>query len=74
MTTLKLRKIGHSLGFLLPAEVAARLRLGEGDIVHLTDAPGGVRLTPYDPVFERQMDAARTVMRKRRNVLRQLAK
>jgi len=74
MTALKLRKIGHSLGFLVPADVLAQLRIGVGDTVHLTEAPGGMRLTPYDPIFERQMGAARKVMRKRRNLLRQLAK
>jgi hypothetical protein len=34
----------------------------------------GIRLTPRDPRFAHQMDAARTVMRKRRHVLRELAK
>jgi hypothetical protein len=33
-----------------------------------------VRLTPNDPTFEAQMKAAQTIMRKRRNVLRELAK
>ena len=28
----------------------------------------------YDPAFEQQMEAARKVMKKRRNVLRELAK
>ena len=39
-----------------------------------TDAPGGYRLTPYDPEFEKQMEQARKVMKKRRNALRELAK
>jgi putative addiction module antidote len=74
MTALKLRKIGNSVGVVLPAEALAQMHAGLGDIVHLTEAVGGVRLTPYDPAFEQQMDAARKVMRKRRNVLRELAK
>jgi hypothetical protein len=40
----------------------------------MTEAPGGVRLTPYDPVFERQMAVARKIMKRNRNVLRELAK
>ena len=74
MVTLKLRKIGNSVGTILPQEVLARMRLGDGDTLYLTDAPGGYRVTPYDPEFEEQMTAARRIMAKRRNVLRELAK
>ena len=35
---------------------------------------GRARLTAYDPEFECQMEAARSVMKKRRNLLRELAK
>jgi hypothetical protein len=33
-----------------------------------------MRLTPYDPDFEEQMEAAKAIMKKRRNALRKLAK
>ncbi len=74
MHTLKLTQIGNSVGVILPKEVLARLKLEKGDVLHVTDTPDGVRLTPHDPVFEAQMTAARAVMRKRRNVLHELAK
>jgi putative addiction module antidote len=74
MTALKLRKIGNSVGVVLPAEALAQINAGLGDTVYLTKAVGGVRLTPYDPAFEKQMEVARKVMRKRRNLLRELAK
>ena len=74
MNALKITTIGNSLGVVLPKEVLARLRVGKGDTVYLTEAPDGFRLTPYDPEFERQMNVARRVMKKRRNVLRELAK
>jgi putative addiction module antidote len=74
MTVLKLRKIGNSVGLVLPKEALARLRVEAGDTIHMTEAPGGVRLTPYDPVFERQMAVARKIMKRNRNVLRELAK
>ena len=32
------------------------------------------RLTPYEPEFDAQMEEARRIMKKRRNVLRELAK
>jgi hypothetical protein len=54
--------------------VLARLKLDKGDTVFVTDAVNGVTLTPYSPEFEFQMDAARQVMKKRRHVLRELAK
>jgi hypothetical protein len=46
----------------------------KGDAVYLTDSADGVRLTPTDPTFETQMKAAREVMRRRRQVLHELAK
>ena len=74
MHALKLTQIGNSIGVILPKEVLARLKLSKGDLLHVTDTPDGVRLTPHDPTFEVQMTAARALMRKRRNVLRELAK
>lgn len=74
MVALKLRKIGNSVGVVLPQELLNRMRLGDGDTLFLTDAPGGYKITPYDPEFEAQMTTARRVMKKRRNVLRELAK
>jgi len=74
MTALKLTQIGNSVGVILPKEILARLKLEKGDSVFVTDAPGGVTLTPYDPAFEDQMAAARRIMKKRRDVLRELAK
>ena len=74
MHALKLTQIGNSIGVILPKEILVRLKLSKGDLLHVTDTPDGVRLTPHDPTFEAQMTAARAVMRKRRNVLRELAK
>lgn len=74
MIPLKLTQIGNSLGFVLPKEAAARLKVEKGDIVYLTESPDGYRITAYDPAFEKQMKAAERVMKKRRNVLRELAK
>jgi len=74
MTTLKLTKIGNSVGAVFPKEVLTRMRVDAGDVVYLTEAPDGVRVTPYDPDFGRQMAIAERVMKKRRAVLRELAK
>ncbi|MBK8335638.1 MAG: AbrB/MazE/SpoVT family DNA-binding domain-containing protein [Sterolibacteriaceae bacterium] len=74
MHALKLTQIGNSVGVILPKEILARLKLEKGDTVFLTDSPDGLRITRNDPQFETQMDAAREIMKQRRNVLRELAK
>jgi putative addiction module antidote len=74
MVALKLTKIGNSTGVVLPKEVLAKLNVEQGDTVYLTEAADGMRITPYDPDFERQMALARRVAKKRRNALRELAK
>lgn len=74
MTTLKLTQIGNSVGVILPKEVLARLKVEKGDTLFVTDAANGVTLSAYSAEFEAQMDAARRIMKKRRAVLRELAK
>ncbi|MDP1619417.1 AbrB/MazE/SpoVT family DNA-binding domain-containing protein [Sulfuriferula sp.] len=74
MHALKLTQIGNSLGLILPKEVLTRLKLEKGDTVFVTETPDGVAVTLYDPTFEEQMDAARTIMKKRRAALHELAK
>jgi putative addiction module antidote len=72
--TLKITKIGNSAGVVLPKEVLARLRVGPGDTLHLTEAPDGMRLTAADPEFAADMEMAEEIMRRDRNILRALAK
>lgn len=74
MVALKLRKVGNSVGVVLPRETLAALQVDEGDTLYLTNAPDGFRVTPYDPEFERQMVIARQIMKEDRNMLRELAK
>ena len=74
MIKLKVTTIGSSVGIVLPKEALALLKVQKGDSVFLTESPDGLRITPYDPEFEEDMNLARQVMRKRRNLLRELAK
>ena len=71
---LKVTTIGSSAGIILPREALAVLKVAKGDSVFLTESPDGYRITPYDPEFEEDMTLARQVMRKRRDLLRELAK
>lgn len=74
MQTLKARKIGTSLGFIVPKEMRDDLRISEGDLIFATKTPEGVQLTPYDPLFKRQMEAFEIGRKQYRNALRELAK
>ena len=74
MNVLKLTQIGNSVGLILPKELLAKLGVGKGDTIYAIDQPDGVRLTTADPDFESQLELARQIMKKRRAVLRELAK
>ena len=55
---LKLRKVGNSVGVILPKEALAHLNVEEGDSVTMTEGPeGSVRLSPHKAEVARQMAA-----------------
>jgi len=71
----KVRKIGNSLGVLLPKEAVQTLRVQEGDTLYLTEAPNGsLGITPERPGFKEIMALAEDGMNRYRNALRELAK
>jgi putative addiction module antidote len=72
---LKVRKIGNSLGVVLPKEAVSRLRAGDGDRLFLIEGPDGAyQLTPYDPSFEKKMEKTEQIIGRYRNTLHVLAK
>ena len=74
MIEMKIRKIGNSLGVVIPREALDRLGLKEGERAFLTETPDGYRINPYDPKFEYQMQLGEEGMAAYRNTLRALAK
>jgi putative addiction module antidote len=74
MPAVKVTAIGNSRGIVLPRDVLARMQVEKGDTLYLVETPDGYTLTPHDPVFAAQMDAARSIMKARRAALRELAK
>ena len=75
MKHLKIRKIGNSVGIVLPKDVLARLDVGEGDDLFLIEAPdGSVKLSRHDPKHEKVVKTAREVMREYRDTFKALAK
>ena len=71
---LKVRKIGNSVGLILPKEVAEQLHVGEHDTDHYVVDSNGLHVTPFDPDFDAAMEAFGQTRRKYRNALRALAK
>ena len=74
MLKFKVAQVGNSLCLMLPKEAVNKLKVTKGDEVFGFETEDGYRISPYDPAFERQMEAARRIMKKRRNVLRELAR
>ena len=74
MTELKLITIGSSVGVVIPKEMLARLNIGKGDRLYVSEtADGGYHLTPYDPAFAEKMAKAEDIMKRYRNTLNVLA-
>jgi putative addiction module antidote len=73
--TMKLRRLGNSLGLIVTREISQHMHAQEGDEVHVVTEPGGgLRILPYDPNFDKAMTALNRTRRKYRNALRELAK
>jgi putative addiction module antidote len=74
ITQSKVRKVGNSLGSILPKEVIADLKVQEGSVLYFTEAPDGVRITAQNPEFAQKLEAATSLSQRYRNALRELAK
>lgn len=71
---IKVRKIGNSLGVILPKEVLAELRVEEGDALDYMANKDELRLFAADPNFNKEMEVFRSLSRRYRNALGELAK
>ncbi|MFW5883730.1 MAG: AbrB/MazE/SpoVT family DNA-binding domain-containing protein [Verrucomicrobiota bacterium] len=71
----KVRKIGGSLGIIIPKEALSEMNVSEGSTVHLTAAAQrSVMITPDRPGFKEKMAIAEDLMGRYHNALRELAK
>jgi putative addiction module antidote len=72
---LQIKKIGNSVGLILPKELLARLKLKEGDKLHVIEqTERGIKLSPYDPKHAKAMEIARRSFRKYADTYKALAK
>ena len=74
-TKAKVIKVGNSAGVILPKDVLARLRVGQGDELHFSEKPNGeFTIGKYDPEFAAAMALAEQIMHEDRDILRVLVK
>jgi len=69
----KIRKIGNSLGVILPKQVIDELHLKTGDKVSIDRKGANLELRPIDPEFEEWAEAYRQVNTDYKDVLKALA-
>lgn len=72
--TVRVRKVGNSLGILLTKDVIEVLGVAEGDQLFAVRTPDGVRLTPFDPDFATAIESSRDYMKRHRDAMHELAK
>jgi putative addiction module antidote len=71
----KVRRIGNSLGIILPKEALETLKVQEGASLYLTESPeSSLRVTANRPDFEKKMQILGSLMDRYRNALQELAK
>ncbi|MBU6268103.1 MAG: AbrB/MazE/SpoVT family DNA-binding domain-containing protein [Sphingomonadales bacterium] len=71
---LKITRVGNSAGVILPKELLAHLNAQVGETLSVVLTPRGIELSAAEPDFDAQMAAAREVMARRKQALRELAK
>ena len=72
---LQIKKIGNSTGLILPKELLARLKLKEGDKLHVVEHPErSIKLSPYDPKHAKALEIARRSFRNYADTYKALAK
>ncbi len=74
MDTLTLRRHGNSVGVAIPAETRIRMGLEIGQELTLIELADGIKLVKRNLELERQLAAAREVLREQADALQELAK
>ena len=72
VSVLKLRKIGGSVGLIIPKDELDRMHVKEGDVLYGVPDSDGLHLQVFDPSFERKLKAFERTRKRYRNALREL--
>ncbi len=70
----KIRKVGNSLGLILPKQLVEELHLKTGDKLSVEKKGSGIELQPVDQEFEDWADAYRQLNKDYKDVLKELSK
>jgi len=70
----KIRKVGNSLGVILPKQLIDELHLKTGDKIAIERKGNNLELRPVDPEFEEWAEAYDQVNKDYKDVLKALAK
>lgn len=70
---IEIRKIGDALAVILPKEIAAGLKVEEGDELFVTGGSAGITLTSHDPDFAEAMHDADEFLHTHQDAFRKLA-
>ena len=75
MIHLKINPIGNSLGVVLPKEALIKLGAGKGDVLYLTELPGGeMKLSALNEDIAEEIRLGEHFMDRYRDTFRALAK
>lgn len=66
-SVIKVTAVGNGLGIVLPPEALAKLGVGEGDPLYLTETPNGIEISPWDEQLGRKVEIGKRVARRFRD-------
>jgi putative addiction module antidote len=72
--TTSIRRIGNSLGSILPREILDRMHLSEGDTLFVAETAYGLLLTPFESDVKDALEHYASLASRYRETLRSLAK
>lgn len=70
---LKIRRIGGSLGVILPKKIINDLDVSAGDFIYISHSQHGFMLLSHDPESVEAIKVGEEFIKKRKNVLKALA-
>ena len=71
---LKIIQMGNSLGVILPKRLLEEMNVTKGDRLAVDRRGDGWRVAPFDVGYDTQMAVANIIMKRRRKLLKLLAK
>jgi putative addiction module antidote len=74
MMELKIIQMGNSLGVILPKKLLEEMNVAKGDRLAVDRRGDGWRVAPFEVGYDIQMSVANIIMKRRRKLLKLLAK